>query len=186
MDRPSRSPSWLTQPATRRWRSVPISAAWIVSSSVDDGARLDRRRRARSRTRRAGGCRGGWGRRGVPGRHALRAGLRPTRPRGGRRIHSIKGRDEGKPSAVMYFSPLAIRELVSELGERSRRAISELLPGPVTLVIANPGRRYPLASPRRPRAPRGAADRGPSGRGDDPGVPDQREPQRGTRASELR
>jgi L-threonylcarbamoyladenylate synthase len=62
------------------------------------------------------------------------------------RIHSIKGRDEGKPSAVMYFSPLAMRELVSGLGERSRQAVSDLLPGPVTLVIANPERRYPLAS----------------------------------------
>jgi L-threonylcarbamoyladenylate synthase len=62
------------------------------------------------------------------------------------RIHSLKGRDAGKPSAVMYFSPLAMRELVSTLGERSRHAVSELLPGPVTLVIANPDRRYPLAS----------------------------------------
>jgi L-threonylcarbamoyladenylate synthase len=62
------------------------------------------------------------------------------------RIHSIKGRDEGKPSAVMYFSPLAMRELISSLGERSRQVVSELLPGPVTLVIANPERRYPLAS----------------------------------------
>ena len=62
------------------------------------------------------------------------------------RIHSIKGRDEGRPSAVMYFSPLAMRELVSGLGPRSRQAVSELLPGPVTLVIANPERRYPLAS----------------------------------------
>ncbi len=62
------------------------------------------------------------------------------------RIHAIKGRDEGKPSAVMYFSPLAMRELVSGLGERSRQAMSQLLPGPVTLVIANSARRYPLAS----------------------------------------
>ena len=61
-------------------------------------------------------------------------------------IHSIKGRDEGRPSAVMYFSPLAMRELVSGLGPRSRQAVSDLLPGPVTLVLANPERRYPLAS----------------------------------------
>jgi L-threonylcarbamoyladenylate synthase len=61
------------------------------------------------------------------------------------RIHEIKSRDEGKPSAVMYFSPLAMRELVSTLGPRARRALGELLPGPVTLVIANPERRYPLA-----------------------------------------
>ena len=70
----------------------------------------------------------------------------PLNPEAVDRIHSVKGRDDGKPSAVMYFSPLAMRELVSELGERSRRAVARLLPGPVTLVIANPGRRYPLAS----------------------------------------
>jgi L-threonylcarbamoyladenylate synthase len=61
------------------------------------------------------------------------------------RIHQIKGRDEGKPSAVMYFSPLAMRELVEGLGPRTREAVGALLPGPVTLVVANPERRYPLA-----------------------------------------
>ena len=45
----------------------------------------------------------------------------------------------------MYFSPLAMRELVAGLGPRTRRAVGALLPGPVTLVIANPERRYPLA-----------------------------------------
>jgi L-threonylcarbamoyladenylate synthase len=61
------------------------------------------------------------------------------------RVHRLKGRDEGKPSAVLYFSPLAMRELVEGLGERTRDAIGTLLPGPVTLVVANPQRRYPLA-----------------------------------------
>lgn len=61
------------------------------------------------------------------------------------RIHEIKGRDDGKPSAVLYFSPLAMRELVEGLGERTRRAVGALLPGPVTLVVANPHHRYPLA-----------------------------------------
>jgi L-threonylcarbamoyladenylate synthase len=61
------------------------------------------------------------------------------------RIHRIKGRDDGKPAAVMYFSPLAMRELVGELGPRSAAAVSALLPGPVTLVVNNPGHRYPLA-----------------------------------------
>lgn len=61
------------------------------------------------------------------------------------RIHRIKGRDEGKSSAVMYFSPLAMRELVAGLGPRTRSAVGALLPGPVTLVLANPERRYPLA-----------------------------------------
>jgi len=61
------------------------------------------------------------------------------------KIHRLKGRDDGKPSAVMYFSPLAIRELVSQLGPRTKAAVSALMPGPVTLVVANPQRRYPLA-----------------------------------------
>jgi L-threonylcarbamoyladenylate synthase len=60
-------------------------------------------------------------------------------------IHRIKGRDDGKPSAVMYFSPLAMRELVESLGPRTGEAVGALLPGPVTLVVANPGERYPLA-----------------------------------------
>lgn len=61
------------------------------------------------------------------------------------RIHRLKGRDDGKPSAVMYFSPLAMRELIAGLGPRTKAAISALLPGPATLVVANPQRRYPLA-----------------------------------------
>jgi len=61
------------------------------------------------------------------------------------RIHALKGRDDGKPAAVMYFTPLAMRELVEGLGPRSREAVGALLPGPVTLVVANPERRYPLA-----------------------------------------
>ena len=61
------------------------------------------------------------------------------------RVQAIKGRGERKPSAVMYFSPLAMRELVAGLGPRTRDALGALLPGPVTLVIANPQRRYPLA-----------------------------------------
>lgn len=69
----------------------------------------------------------------------------PLDPNAIARIHELKGRDDGKPSAVMYFSPLAMRELVAGLGPRTAAAISALLPGPVTLVVDNPERRYPLA-----------------------------------------
>ena len=61
------------------------------------------------------------------------------------RIHALKGRDEGKPSAVMFFTPLAMRELISTLGSRTRDALGALLPGGVTVVLHNPERRYPLA-----------------------------------------
>jgi len=60
-------------------------------------------------------------------------------------IHALKGRDAGKPSAILYFSPLAMRELIAGMGPRTRDAVATLLPGPVTLVIANPDGRYPLA-----------------------------------------
>jgi L-threonylcarbamoyladenylate synthase len=61
------------------------------------------------------------------------------------RIHALKGRDAGKSSAVMFFSPLAMRELISTLGSRTRDALGVLLPGPVTAVVHNPEHRYPLA-----------------------------------------
>ena len=44
------------------------------------------------------------------------------------RIHEIKGRDDGKPSAVMYFSPLIMRELLADLGERTSQAARGLAP----------------------------------------------------------
>jgi L-threonylcarbamoyladenylate synthase len=61
------------------------------------------------------------------------------------RIQALKGREERKPSAVMYFSPLAMRELLGTFGPQTREAAAALLPGPVTLVVANPRRCYPLA-----------------------------------------
>jgi L-threonylcarbamoyladenylate synthase len=69
----------------------------------------------------------------------------PLEPAAIERVHRIKGRDEGRPSAVLYFSPLAMRELIAGMGPRTRAAVGALLPGPVTLVVANPDRRYPLA-----------------------------------------
>lgn len=62
-----------------------------------------------------------------------------------RRIYAIKGRDDGKPAAIMYFSTGAMRELVGSMSDPVRRAVAALLPGPVTLVIPNPERRYPAA-----------------------------------------
>jgi L-threonylcarbamoyladenylate synthase len=69
----------------------------------------------------------------------------PLRAEAITRVHELKGRDDGKPAAVMFFSPLILRELLVSLGERTRRALAALLPGPVTAVVHNPERRYPLA-----------------------------------------
>jgi L-threonylcarbamoyladenylate synthase len=75
----------------------------------------------------------------------------PLNPDAVQRIQALKGRAADKPSAVMFFSPLAMRELVATLGPRTRDAIGALLPGPVTLVVANPERRYPLACREDPQ-----------------------------------
>ena len=69
----------------------------------------------------------------------------PLRPDAITRLHELKGRDDGKPSAVLFFSPLILRELIGSLGERTRGALAALLPVPVTVVVHNPEHRYPLA-----------------------------------------
>jgi L-threonylcarbamoyladenylate synthase len=69
----------------------------------------------------------------------------PLNPHAIERIHALKGRDEGRPSAVLFLAPLAMRELLSGLGPSTREALGALLPGPVTLVVHNPERRFPLA-----------------------------------------
>jgi L-threonylcarbamoyladenylate synthase len=61
------------------------------------------------------------------------------------RIHEIKGRSEERSAAVMYLSPLAMRELIRDLNQRVSEAFAKLLPGPVTLIVPNPRHRYPLA-----------------------------------------
>jgi len=74
----------------------------------------------------------------------------PLRAEAITRLHILKGRDDGKPSAILFFSPLILRELVGSVGQRTRAALSALLPGPVTLVVHNPDRRYPLACRENP------------------------------------
>jgi L-threonylcarbamoyladenylate synthase len=108
----------------------------VVSLDSDDGAAA---RAALERTIAAGGVAV------FPADGLYGLACDPLDPGAIARIHALKGRDDGKPSAVMYFSPLALRELVAGLGPRTAAAVSALLPGPVTLVVANPAQRYPLA-----------------------------------------
>lgn len=62
-----------------------------------------------------------------------------------RRVYELKERPPAKPAAVMFFSLGAALESLAELGPRTRSAIGSLLPGPVTLLLPNPERRFPLA-----------------------------------------
>ena len=61
------------------------------------------------------------------------------------RLYALKGRPDGKPAAVMFFSLAAALAALPELGPRTRAALAALLPGAVTLLLPNPRRRYPLA-----------------------------------------
>lgn len=62
-----------------------------------------------------------------------------------RRLYALKQRDIDKPSAVMFFDLDLAFAAVPELGPRTRGALNRLLPGPVGVLVPNPGRRYALA-----------------------------------------
>ena len=73
---------------------------------------------------------GGGRRRRVPGRHRLRARLRPRR-RGDRAsaCYVLKGRAPDKPGAVMFFAPSWRSTRCPSSGARPRRGAQALLPG---------------------------------------------------------
>jgi L-threonylcarbamoyladenylate synthase len=61
------------------------------------------------------------------------------------RIYEMKGRPAAKPAAVMWFSLEAAQAEIEGLPPCTRQAAQALLPGPVTLLLPNPQRRFPLA-----------------------------------------
>jgi L-threonylcarbamoyladenylate synthase len=61
------------------------------------------------------------------------------------RLLALKGRSANKPSAVAFASVAAVLAALPELGPRTAAALETLLPGPLTLLVANPARRFPLA-----------------------------------------
>ena len=62
------------------------------------------------------------------------------------RLYAIKGRRPDRPAAVMFFSRELALAALPDLGRRTREALERLLPGPVTVVVPNPARRYSLAT----------------------------------------
>lgn len=61
------------------------------------------------------------------------------------RIYEIKGRPPERPAAVMFFRLEDALAALPWLGPRTRAAFERLLPGPFTLIVPNPERRFPLA-----------------------------------------
>lgn len=68
------------------------------------------------------------------------------------RLNELKQRDPAQPSGVMFFSLGAALAALGELGPTTRAAVEHLLPGPLTLVLPNPARRFPLACGDRPES----------------------------------
>ena len=69
-----------------------------------------------------------------------------------RALYAAKGREAIQPTAVLFASVDVLLERVPELPARAIEAARALLPGPLTLVLPNPGRRYPWLNPERPDA----------------------------------
>jgi L-threonylcarbamoyladenylate synthase len=61
------------------------------------------------------------------------------------RLYALKGRSAARPAAVMFFSLDVALAALPELRERERAALRALLPGPLTLLLPNRGRCFPLA-----------------------------------------
>jgi L-threonylcarbamoyladenylate synthase len=58
------------------------------------------------------------------------------------RMYKLKGRPESQPTALLAASLDLLFECVPELRGRAGRIASELLPGPYTLILGNPARRF--------------------------------------------
>jgi L-threonylcarbamoyladenylate synthase len=57
-------------------------------------------------------------------------------------LYRLKGRDETQPTALLAASLDALVECVPELTGRAGVIVRALLPGPYTLILPNPARRY--------------------------------------------
>lgn len=60
-----------------------------------------------------------------------------------RGLYELKGRVADQPSALIASSVDMLLECVPELRGRAGVIVRTLLPGPYTLILANPARRYP-------------------------------------------
>jgi L-threonylcarbamoyladenylate synthase len=74
----------------------------------------------------------------------------PYSPEPVERLARLKGRDMFQPTALMAADVEMLFECVPELRGRSGEIVRALLPGPYTLVLSNPGRRFRWMSGTRP------------------------------------
>jgi L-threonylcarbamoyladenylate synthase len=67
-----------------------------------------------------------------------------------RALYAVKGRDAIQPTALLFPSVDALVEQVPELPPRAVALARALLPGPLTLVLPNPARRFAWLNEPRP------------------------------------
>jgi len=69
----------------------------------------------------------------------------PEQPAAVARLYELKGRPPERPAAVLFATLDGALGALPELVVREREAARALLPGPVTLLLPNRARRFPLA-----------------------------------------
>ena len=67
-----------------------------------------------------------------------------------RRLYELKGREAGQPIALVACDVPMLFECLPELLGRTASYVRALLPGPLTLVVPNPGERYRWLTGSRP------------------------------------
>jgi L-threonylcarbamoyladenylate synthase len=67
-------------------------------------------------------------------------------------LYRAKGRPGRQPTALVAADLERVRELLPELPERAEAIARALLPGPYTLIVPNPGERFPWLTGTTPDA----------------------------------
>jgi L-threonylcarbamoyladenylate synthase len=67
----------------------------------------------------------------------------PNRPEPVAGLYRLKGRAAEQPTAVVAVDAAQLFECIPELRDRAGSLVEALLPGPLTLVLPNPARRFP-------------------------------------------
>lgn len=73
-----------------------------------------------------------------------------TDPEPARRLYALKGRPSIQPTAILAASVDVLLDCIPELKGDAAAAARALLPGPYTLVLANPARRFAWLNTVRP------------------------------------
>jgi L-threonylcarbamoyladenylate synthase len=74
----------------------------------------------------------------------------PYREESTRRLYELKGREATQPSALVARDLDYLLECVPELRGRAAVLARRLLPGPLTLILPNPARRFPWLTGTHP------------------------------------